>query len=156
MPGEAAEVLVAKPVLVPHLYRVGPTLRQFAQEGIEVGNETPAALIVTRPEARELEHQHAHFLANGFARSEERRREQVGVQEIPIRLSGLCTETVELGKLFDGKRIGHLEAESETVRHLICQPLQILVTRKIVIRRIDANGLENLRVFAQAVTLEPG
>src|SRR6266567_2356152 len=126
MSGEAAEVLVAKPVFVPHLYRVGPTLGQFAEEIIELGNENPAVLIVARPETRELEHQHAHLLANVFARSEERRREQVGVEEIPIRLSGLCTETVEPGKLFDGKRIGHLEAESEIVRHLICQPLQIL------------------------------
>src|SRR6266446_181954 len=122
MPGEAAEVLIAKPVFVPHLYRVWPTLRQFAEERVEVGNEIPAVHIVARPEARELKHQHAHLLADLFARSEERRREQVGVQVILIWLTGLCTETVELGKLFEGQRIGHLEAESEIVRHLIGQP----------------------------------
>jgi len=55
-------------------------------------------------------------LADSFAWFEERRREQIGVQEILIPLARLRTETVELGKPFDGKRISHLEAELEIVR----------------------------------------
>ena len=94
-------------------------------------------------------------MADRFAWFEKRRREQVSVQVILIRLAGPCAETVEPGKLLNGERIGHLETESEIVRHLIGQPLQILGTRKIVVGRVHANGLEHLGVFGQAVPLEP-
>jgi hypothetical protein len=49
-------------------------------------------LVVARPEARKLEHQHFHFLADVFTRFEKRCREQVRVQKILIRLAGLPAE----------------------------------------------------------------
>jgi hypothetical protein len=90
---------------------------------------------------RELEHQHSNLLADDFTRFEKSCREQVSVQEILIRLAGLRTETVELRKSLDGERIGHLEAEPEIVWHLICQPLQILATREVVIGGIEQTVL---------------
>ena len=75
MPGEAAKVLDVKPVFVPHLYRVRPSPRQFAEEGIEVGDEMPAVLVVARPETRELEHEYPHVWADVLTRFEKRSRE---------------------------------------------------------------------------------
>ncbi len=79
MPGEAAKILLAQPMLVPQLNRVRPTFRQFAEERVKVGNEIPAVLVIGRMEARELEHQHAHLVADVFTRLEERGREQIGI-----------------------------------------------------------------------------
>src|SRR5262245_18979283 len=50
VPGEAAKVFVAKPMLVPHLDRIRPSIRQLAEESIEIGDEISALLVVARPE----------------------------------------------------------------------------------------------------------
>jgi len=113
-------------------------------------------LVVTRPETRELEHQHANFLPNVFAWFQKRCGEQIGIQKIGIRLTGLCAEPVEIRKTFDCERISHLEADAKIIRHLVCQTLKVFATREIVIRGIHANRFEDLGILRQAISLEAG
>jgi hypothetical protein len=82
------------------------------------------------------------------------RGEQIRVQEIAVGLTGLRAEAVEVWKLSRGDFIRHLEAEPEIVRHLIGEAFEIFATRKRVVRRIDAHGLEHLRILGQAHPLE--
>src|SRR5689334_18438213 len=147
MPGKTTEVFVTKPKFIPHLDGIGPAFRQVAEKRVEIGDEIAPMLVITRPETRELEHQHSDFLPNVFAWFEKRRREQISVQEIGIPLTGLCAEAVEIRKMFYGESISHLEAESKIIGHLVCQTLEIFPTREIVICRVHANRFENFRVF---------
>ena len=94
--------------------------------------------------------------ADGFAGLQERLREQIGVEEVLVGLPGLLAETVQLGKLLDRDGVGHLQAEQEVVRRLVDHAFQVLLAGEGVVGGIDADGLEDLGVFRQAVTLEPG
>ena len=94
--------------------------------------------------------------ADGLAGLQERLREQVGVEEVLVGLPGLLAETVQLGELLDGDGVGHLQAEQEVVRRLDDHAFQILLAGEGVVGGIDADGLEDLGVFGEAVPLEPG
>lgn len=156
MPGQAIEVFAAQPLLVPHLNRIRPASMQSAKETIEGGDEIAAVLVVARPKARELEHEHADFATDVLARFEKRCREQVSVEKILVRLACLRAETVQPGKLLDRDSVGDLQAKLEVRRHSIRQSLQILPARKIVIGGIHTNGPEHFGIFTEAAAVEPG
>jgi hypothetical protein len=62
----------------------------------------------------------------------------------------------QVGELLDGDFIRHLEAEEKILRHLRQHAFEVAPVGKPVIGAIDADGFEDLGVFAQAVLLEPG
>lgn len=143
-------------ILVPHLHPVTPTLRQLFQEGIQTRHEVPPMLVTRRKEARKLENQHADVLLELLAWFEKRRGEQVRIQIIPILLSGLGSEPLEVGELLDLDVIRHLECEPKILRNLAHQSMQILMGRKLVVGRIHAIRLERLRILRQSIPLKPG
>jgi hypothetical protein len=104
--------------------------------------------VIGRPEAREPEQEHALLVADGLAGLEERAREQLGVEEVGVGLTGLDAETVELGELLDGAGIGDFEAEPEIVGHLPGQSFAILAPREVVVDGVHADGLEHLGVYS--------
>src|SRR5437667_6492214 len=77
------------------------------------------------PEPGELEHQQTDGAADGYTGPQERFHEQVRVQKILISLPGHLAKPIQLGKLFEGDRVRHLEPEHEVVRRLIDHALQI-------------------------------
>ena len=81
---------------------------------------------------------------------------KVRVEEVLVGLPGLLAKTVELGELLDGDGVRHLQAEQEVVRRLVDHAFEILLAGKGVVGGVDADGLEDLGVFSEAVTLEPG
>ncbi len=87
---------------------------------------------------------------------QERLCEQIGVEEVLVGLPGLLAKTVELRKLLDSDGVGHLQPEQEVVRRLGDHTFQILRAGEGVVGGIDADRLEDLGVFREAVTLEPG
>jgi len=154
MAAQTIEIFIAQPILVPHLDRVGPGLRQLAEKRIEVSHEIAAMLVVARPEAREFEQEHSHLGADIFTGFEECGREQVRIQEVPIGLASLGAEAVQLWIRLDGECVRHLEAEPEIVRDLVREPLQVFASGKVVIRGVHTDGLKHFRIFAQTVALE--
>jgi hypothetical protein len=71
------------------------------------------------------------------------------------RLPGLLPKAVERGELLDGDGVCHLQPEHEVVRRLKDHALEVLLAGKGVVGSIDADGLEDLGVFREAVPLEP-
>src|SRR6266498_3886180 len=70
----------------------------------------------------------------------------------------LETSSINLAirKLLNGDFVRHLVSEPEIWRHLGGHAFQIFPGGKCVVRGVHTDGLENLRVFAQAFALKAG
>src|SRR5581483_8176309 len=108
---EHLEIIRPQPEFVPNLDPIRPAPRQVAQKLVQVRDEIPAMLVVARIKLRELEHEQPYVPLERLERPHERRREQVRIQEILVRLSRAKTETRQFRESFEGNIVGHLERE---------------------------------------------
>ena len=127
---------------------------QFVEKPVEVGNEIAAMFVIRGPEPGKLEHEDADFGADFFAWFQECVREEVGVEEVRVRVACFGAETGEIGKFLDGDGVGDLEAELKIVGHLISEFVEIIGAREIIVGGIDADGIEDFGVFAEAIPFE--
>jgi hypothetical protein len=95
-------------------------------------------------------------VADRFAGLQEALREQVGIKEVFIGLTGPFAEAVELGEFLDGDGVGDLEPEKEVVWSLADHALQVLPAREGVIGGVHTHSLEDLGVLRQAFPVEAG
>lgn len=93
-------------------------------------------------------------MPNRLARFEEGATEQLSVQEVFIRFAGANSKAIEVRKLLQRDFVGDLETKLKIRRNFFSQTSEILVAGKRIVGRINANRLEHLRVFAQAVPLK--
>lgn len=104
--GQALEILRLEPVPIPDLDAVCPTFWQLAQELVEISHEVAPVLVVGRPEPRKLKHEEADIRADGFARVQERLREQAGVEKVLVRFACQVTEAIQVRDLLDRDGVG--------------------------------------------------
>jgi len=154
-PGERGKVVRLQPLLVPQLHPVTPATGKLPKKGVQVGHEPATVRVVAGIEPRKLEHEHAQLLLHRFAGPQETAQKQIGIEEVRVGLSRAVTETRQVGKPPDGDLVGDFERKAEVIRHLRRHALQVGRGRETVIRAIHAHRLERLRVFREAITVEP-
>ena len=152
---ERVEILRAQKIFVPHLHPVRPAFRHARQKLVQVGHEIPAMLVIARIKLGELENEHADVLLERLKRFHERRRKQIRVQEILVWLSGPLAKTRQVREFLDRDFIGDFEREQEIRRHLRHHFFDVAMVREPVIPGVNANRLERLGVFGQAIALKP-
>src|SRR5262249_46513247 len=97
-----------------------------------------------------LKDENSHTRFERIERLKERRSKEVGVEKIFVRLSRAISKSRQLGKSFDRDVVGHLEREQKILRHLRDKAFNLARRWKLVVRAIDANRFEDLRVFREA------
>ena len=147
---QTIEVIGSKPVAITHFNTVWPALWECSKELVEIGNKIAPVFVIGRPKPAEFKHQQADGVGHCLAGLEKCFIEQLGIQEILVWFAGLVAEWIQLGKFFDSNRVCHFEAEQKVILGLIYHAFKVLLAGKVVIRGIDANGLEHLGIFAQA------
>ena len=153
---EHSEIIGLEPVIVADLNAVIPTFRQLGEEAVEISHEVPSMLVVGGVKAAEFKNQQTDVVAEGFTRPQKRINKQLGVQEVVVRLPCLDAKTREIGEPLQRDVVGHFEGEQEIARHLLDQAGEVSLRRKLVVSGIHADGFEDLRVFGEAIPLEPG
>ena len=107
-------------------------------------------------EPAELEHQQPDLTAERLTGFQERADEQLGVEEVVVRLPRLHSETRQVGEPLQRDVVGHFEGEEKVSRHLLDQTVEILGGRELVVSSIHADGFEDLGILNEAVPLESG
>src|SRR5262249_429052 len=154
VPGEAVEILGSQPIAIAQFYGIGPAGGDLPKELIQVSDKITPMLVIGLPKTRELEHEQTDIGTDRFTRLQEAFREKLGIEEILIRFPGKVAKTIEVRKFFHGDGIGHFEPEEKIFRHLIRQAFQVLLAGEGIIGGIDANRLEDFRIFAEAIPVE--
>ena len=126
----------------------------MAEKPVEIGKEVPPALVIALIEFRKLKEQQAHVLLERLTRFEEGLGEQVGIQEILVGLPGSESETRQVREFLDGDFISHFEGKLKVFRHLRNHPFNVMLIGKLVVGGIDADRIEDLGVFGQAIPVE--
>lgn len=156
VPGQTLKILRLQPRPIAQFQGVRPVFWQLAEKPIKVGDKITAMGIIGRPKAGELEHEHADLGPDGLARSEKAGDEKAGVEVLLVWLARKGGETFEVRKFFNRDGVSNLEGKLKIIRDLSSQVLQVFLRGKRVVSGIDADGLEDLGIFGEAIAVEAG